>query len=178
MTSTMYMSSHSVSESSGGPSTCGHVTMACSASGYLRWCTPRGGGASVYQNQCENRAIFARFRCIFAFTMAPQTQGKPAVGIGHLVGHRGTVMSQKRAISLRRYPDFNFLEFLKMLLPFQLFETSLFWPKPYICAPIFARFLLPIQKFPYRLFAKGTTPPPQRIIVPPPPPPAHFSPSV
>ena len=55
-----------------------------------------------------------------------------------------------------RQPDFKFLEFLKILLPSQLYETSLFQPKPYICAPIFARILLPIQKFFYQPFAKGT----------------------
>ena len=65
----------------------------------------------VCETQCENRAIFARIWCIFAFAMAPQTQGKPAVGIGHFVGHCGTVMSPKRAISFRRHPDFIFFNF-------------------------------------------------------------------
>ena len=147
----------SVSEpASGGPRTCGHATMACGGSGYLSWCLPCGGGARVSENECENRKIVARIRCIFALAMALQTQGTPAVGIGHFVGHRGTVASQKRAISFRRHPDFNFLEFLKILLPSQLHENSRFRPKSYICAPVFARFSPPIQKFPYRPFAKGT----------------------
>ena len=109
MTSPMYMSSHSVSDSaSGGPRTCGHATMACGGSGYLSWCTPHGGGARVRENECENCVIFARIWCIITFAMAPQTQGMPAVGIGHFVRHRGTVASQKGAISFHRQPDFNF----------------------------------------------------------------------
>ena len=76
------------------------------------------------------------------------------------MGHRGTVVSQKWAISFRRHPDFNFLEFLKMLLPSQLYENSRFRPDSLIRAPTFARFTLPIQKFPYRPFAKGTHQPP------------------
>ena len=88
--------------------------------------------------------------------MVPQIQGTPTVGIGHFGGHRGTVVSQKRAISFCRHPIFIFFEFKKTLLPSQLYETSLFQPKRYICAPIFAQFSLPIQKFPYRPFAKGT----------------------
>ena len=71
------------------------------------------------------------------------------------MGHRGTVASRKGAISLRRHPDF-FKSFFKILLPSQLYENSRVRPKLVICAPIFARFLLPIQQFPYRPFAKGT----------------------
>ena len=37
-----------------------------------------------------------------------------------------------------------------------LYENSRFRPESFICAPIFARFSLPIQKFPYRPFTKGT----------------------
>ena len=71
MTSTMYMSSYSVSNSaSGGPRTCGHATMACVGSGYLTWCTPHGGGARVRENECKNRAMLAPICCIFAFAMA------------------------------------------------------------------------------------------------------------
>ena len=39
------------------------------------------------QNHWQNGMIFARIRCIFAFAIAPQTQGRDAVGMGHLVGH-------------------------------------------------------------------------------------------
>ena len=62
VTSTMYKSSHSVSDAaaSGGPRTCGHGTMGCGGSTYLSWCTPHGGGARVRENECENRAIFVR----------------------------------------------------------------------------------------------------------------------
>ena len=35
------------------------------------------------------------------------------VGIGHFVGHRGTVVSQKGAISFHRYPDFIFQRIFK-----------------------------------------------------------------
>ena len=98
MTSPMYMSSHSGSESaSGGPRTRGHATMACGGSGYLSWCTPRGGGKHVRENKCENRAIFAPTCCIYAFAMAARTKGKLAVGVGQFVGRRGTAVSQKGA---------------------------------------------------------------------------------
>ena len=60
--------------------------MACGGSEYLGWCTPHGGGARVLKNECENRVIFAQICCIFTFAMAPQTQGKLAVGIGILWG--------------------------------------------------------------------------------------------
>ena len=158
MTSTMYMSSHSVSDSAGGgPRTCEHATMACGGFGYLSWCTPHGGGVSVRKNECESRAIFARICCMFALPMALQTQGTPAVGIGHFVGHRGTVASDKGAISFRRHLDFNFfLGFFNILLPSQLYENSHFRLESYICAPMFAQFWLCVQKFPYRPFAKGT----------------------
>ena len=73
------------------------------------------------------RATLARMCCILAFAMAPHTQGTPAVGMGHFVGHRRAVASQKGAISFRRHPDFVFRGFSKILLPSQQYED--------ICCP-------------------------------------------
>ena len=108
------------------------------------------------ENECENRAIFARICCIFTFAMPLQTQGKPAVGLGHFVGHRGTMACEKGAVSFHGHPDFVFLEFLEILLPSQLCENSCSRSESFICATKFAQFFLPIQKFLYRSLAKGT----------------------
>ena len=49
-----------------------------------------------------------------------------------------------------------FLNLLQILLPSQLCQNGCSRSQSCICAPIFARFLVPIQKFFYPPFAKGT----------------------
>ena len=71
-------------------------------------------------------------------------------------GTIGVVVSQKGANSFLTHLDYNFLKFLKLLLPSQLYENSRFGSKAYIYARIFAQFSLRIQKFFYRPFAKGS----------------------
>ena len=108
LVTSMYKSSHSVSDAapSGGPRTFGHGIIGCGGSMYLSWCTPHSGGARMREDECENDAIWARICCIFTFALPPHAQGKPAVGLGHFVGHRGTVACEKGAVSFDGHPDF------------------------------------------------------------------------
>ena len=112
--------------------------------------------AKIAQFSRDFRAILERICCISTFPLPPQTQRNPAVGLGHFVGHRGTMACEKGALFFSRGPEFFFPEFLQILLPSQLCENSCSRSKSFISATIFSRFLLPIQKFLYRPFAKVT----------------------
>ena len=97
------------------------------------------------KNECENRYFFVRICCIFTFALPPETQGKPAVRLGHFVGHRGTMACEKGDVSFHGHPNFVFVQFLEMVLPSQLCENSCSWSGSFICATMFASSSLPSQ---------------------------------
>ena len=88
---------------------------------YFSCCTPH-----VDVRACAKMdAKMARFSrdirvnvLIFTLALPLQTQGKPVVGLGHFVGHSGTMACEKGAVSFHGPPVFVFfLQFLEMLLP-------------------------------------------------------------
>ena len=77
------------------------------------------------ENECTNLAIFGQICCKFAFARAQQTKGKATVGIGHFVGHGGTVRFQKWAISFCWHSNTHFLELWTILLASHLHAYAL-----------------------------------------------------
>ena len=142
VTFSMFMSSHSVLESaSGRPKACGQATMACGGSRYLSWCT-------LWRCTCVRKSM-RKSRHIRVTSVS--------IRVRHGAADRGNAHSRNRPfwgapwhigpllfVGTWIFIFYNF----RILLPSQLYETSLFWPNPHMCAPIFARFWLPIQKFP------------------------------
>ena len=151
MTSTMYISSNTVSHSaSGGRRTCGCHHGFCLH--LLLHAVHSTGNMCTHMRNVSIK--FERFSRIYAFAMSPQTKATCTVRVVHFWGHRGIVVSQKRATSFRRQLDFNFLALFKYCYHPNSMKEFFSSQNGHLCSHIHG-ISAPYSKVPYCSFAKG-----------------------